>query len=177
MASKYSSRLLFRRSSFQRYGSVPLYVACVTAASSAASVRPKRSSVISRMSRFLSLEASTAASQTIFTSAASFSLLLEKCVARLAKSNFGEQYERNSTLLSRQANERCCKLSARKTRFSRSRNSLRGHASRGSSSLITKFIPLTGTYCRDSNPRFGDLRVSCRCQIDSASDPRLVRTC
>ena len=36
------------------------------------------------------------ASTTIFTSAASFRLLAEWCVARLAHSKSGEQYERNS---------------------------------------------------------------------------------
>lgn len=83
--SKNASKLgMFLSCCIHRCGKLPLNVACVTALSSAASVRPKRSSVTRRMSASTILLAMIAASQTILTSTASFSLLLDRCVARLA---------------------------------------------------------------------------------------------
>ena len=101
-------------------GNFPLYVTCVTALSSAASVRPKRSSVTSRMSASSCLDAIAAASQTILTSTASFSQLRDRCVARFAHAWSGAQYARNSVNANLQVNERCCRLLAMNVRFSRS---------------------------------------------------------
>ena len=100
-------------------GKSPLYVACVTALSSAASVRPKRSSVKSRMSASSCLEAIAAASQTILTSTASFSQLRDQCVARFAHAWSGAMYARNSADDVLHANERCYRLLAMNAKFSR----------------------------------------------------------
>ena len=108
--SKNASKLKPPRKLIHYSGKSPLNVTCVTALSSAASVRPKRSSATSRMSASSFLMAIAAASQTILTSTASFSQLRDQCVARFAHEWSGALHARNSADDVLHANERCCRL-------------------------------------------------------------------